>query len=143
MKTLVKKMTPNKITSTAPAATNNKNARPHGTPCIPAATAPAPLNISPATIAQIPMAESAKLTRLATMPCLRPLERSLAMWREYHESIYISPGDTFGGNSYYSPDLEMEGWLCPALLRYFTEAPKKIYVQVRAAQAKSAFVLSS
>jgi hypothetical protein len=25
----------------------------------------------------------------------------------------------------------MEGWLCPALLRYFSEAPKQLYVQVR------------
>ncbi len=25
----------------------------------------------------------------------------------------------------------MEGWLCPALLRYFSEAPKQIYVQVK------------
>ena len=28
----------------------------------------------------------------------------------------------------------MEGWLCPALLRYFSEAPKQIYVQVKAAK---------
>jgi hypothetical protein len=25
----------------------------------------------------------------------------------------------------------MEGWLCPALLRYFAEAPKELYVQVK------------
>ena len=36
-----------------------------------------------------------------------------------------------GGNVYYSAELDMEGWLCPALLRYFSEAPKRIYVQVR------------
>jgi len=36
-----------------------------------------------------------------------------------------------GGNVYYSAELDMEGWLCPALLRYFSEAPKQIYVQVR------------
>jgi len=36
-----------------------------------------------------------------------------------------------GGNWYYSPDLDMEGWLCPALFRYFAEAPREIYVQVR------------
>ena len=33
------------------------------------------------------------------------------------------------GNWYYSPELDMEGWLCPALFRYFTEAPPNIYVQ--------------
>jgi len=24
----------------------------------------------------------------------------------------------------------MEGWLCPALFRYFTEAPKTLYVKM-------------
>ena len=33
------------------------------------------------------------------------------------------------GNWYYSPALDVEGWLCPALLKYFEQAPKKIYVQ--------------
>jgi hypothetical protein len=36
-----------------------------------------------------------------------------------------------GGNWYYSPQLGMEGWLCPALFKYFAEAPKEIYVQVK------------
>ncbi len=35
------------------------------------------------------------------------------------------------GNWYYASDLDLEGWLCPALLRYFSEAPKQLYVQVR------------
>jgi hypothetical protein len=35
------------------------------------------------------------------------------------------------GNWYYSEQLEIEGWLCPALLRYFSEAPQHLYVQVR------------
>ena len=34
-----------------------------------------------------------------------------------------------GGNWYYSEELDMEGWLCPALLKYFREAPKEIYVK--------------
>ena len=34
-----------------------------------------------------------------------------------------------GGNWYYSEELEMEGWLCPALFKYFREAPKEIYVK--------------
>ena len=36
------------------------------------------------------------------------------------------------GNWYYSVDLDIEGWLCPALLRYFSEAPKHLYVQTKA-----------
>ena len=35
-----------------------------------------------------------------------------------------------GGNWYYSEQLGIEGWLCPALFRYFKEAPKEIYVRV-------------
>jgi hypothetical protein len=35
------------------------------------------------------------------------------------------------GNWYYAPELDMEGWLCPALFQYFSKAPKKIFVQVK------------
>ena len=41
-------------------------------------------------------------------------------------------GEEFSGNWYYSPALGMEGWLCPALLKYFDCAPKRIYAQFRA-----------
>ena|SRR5689334_19181370 len=35
-----------------------------------------------------------------------------------------------GGNWYYSDQFLMEGWLCPALLKYFQNAPREIYVKV-------------
>lgn len=35
-----------------------------------------------------------------------------------------------GGNWYFSDHFQMEGWLCPALFKYFAAAPKTIYVQV-------------
>jgi hypothetical protein len=35
------------------------------------------------------------------------------------------------GNVYYSPELDAEGWLCPALFRYFAERPSHIYVQIK------------
>src|SRR5436305_10840003 len=35
-----------------------------------------------------------------------------------------------GGNWYYSDQFKMEGWLCPALLKYFPNAPREIYVKV-------------
>jgi hypothetical protein len=35
-----------------------------------------------------------------------------------------------GGNWYYSDRFKMEGWLCPALLKYFPKAPPEIYVKV-------------
>src|SRR5262252_9143342 len=37
-----------------------------------------------------------------------------------------------GGNWYHSADLDMEGWLCPALFKYFTAAPKTLYAQIKA-----------
>jgi hypothetical protein len=37
-----------------------------------------------------------------------------------------------GGNWYHSPELDMDGWLCPALFRYFSKAPKHLYVQIKA-----------
>ena len=37
-----------------------------------------------------------------------------------------------GGNYYSSEQFEMEGWLCPALLKYFDAAPESLYVKVEA-----------
>ncbi len=35
-----------------------------------------------------------------------------------------------GGNWYYSPEFQQEGWLCPALFKYFPSAPREIYVKI-------------
>jgi hypothetical protein len=35
------------------------------------------------------------------------------------------------GNWYYSVELDKEGWLCPALFKYFETAPKVIYAQFK------------
>jgi hypothetical protein len=37
----------------------------------------------------------------------------------------------FSGNWYYCRALNMEGWLCPALLKYFDSPPNKLYAQFR------------
>lgn len=34
-----------------------------------------------------------------------------------------------GGNWYYCPQLNIEGWLCPALFKYFDKAPAEIYAK--------------
>ena len=36
-----------------------------------------------------------------------------------------------GGNVYRCNELDMIGWLCPALLKYFAEAPQQIHAEVR------------
>lgn len=37
--------------------------------------------------------------------------------------------EEYGGNWYFCPQLSMEGWLCPALLKYFDQAPAQLYVR--------------
>ena len=39
-----------------------------------------------------------------------------------------------GGTWYHSPDFGFEGWLCPALFRYFETAPEAIHFQVKRLQ---------
>jgi len=36
----------------------------------------------------------------------------------------------YGGNWYFAPALGKEGWLCPALFKYFDKAPAEIYLKV-------------
>ncbi len=35
-----------------------------------------------------------------------------------------------GGNWYHCSQLGMEGWLCPALFKYFESAPQEIYAKI-------------
>jgi hypothetical protein len=42
---------------------------------------------------------------------------------------------TMGGNWYYSAALDLEGWLCPALFKYFEQPPQKIYAQFKGKHA--------
>jgi hypothetical protein len=37
--------------------------------------------------------------------------------------------EEYGGNWYFSHELNREGWLCPALFKYFEKAPSEIYVK--------------
>lgn len=48
-----------------------------------------------------------------------------------HQFVLDWTGEGEGGNYYYSIELGLTGWLCPALLRYFPEAPKHIFVSVK------------
>ncbi len=47
-----------------------------------------------------------------------------------HKVEWVRP--ELSGNIYRSAALGMEGWLCPALLKYFPEAPRAIYLKVEA-----------
>jgi hypothetical protein len=37
--------------------------------------------------------------------------------------------EEFGGNWYFCPQFGLEGWLCPALFRYFDSAPPELYAR--------------
>jgi hypothetical protein len=37
--------------------------------------------------------------------------------------------EEYGGHWYKVKDLDAEGWLCPALLRYFEAAPESLYIK--------------
>jgi hypothetical protein len=37
-----------------------------------------------------------------------------------------------GGNWYYAPQFDLEGWLCPALFKYFDTAPHELFARAEA-----------
>jgi hypothetical protein len=41
--------------------------------------------------------------------------------------------EEIGGNVYRWAERDMEGWFCPALLKYFEQPPEKLYIQLKAA----------
>jgi hypothetical protein len=43
---------------------------------------------------------------------------------------FIWSRSEYGGNWYFWPEKEMEGWLCPALFKYFKQVPSNLYVKV-------------
>lgn len=49
-----------------------------------------------------------------------------------HQLVLEWRREEMQGNWYYAADLDQEGWLCPALFKYFEQAPKKLYAQFKA-----------
>ena len=70
-------------------------------------------------VAHIPDAQSGFLMLFSSSPF--PGHELRREWRRVE----------MDGNWYYSPELDMEGWLCPALLKYFDEAPRELFLQVK------------
>jgi hypothetical protein len=52
-----------------------------------------------------------------------------------HQAEFEWRREDSGGNWYYIKNLDMEGWLCPALFKYFEQAPKAIYAQFKVKKA--------
>ncbi len=68
-------------------------------------------------VAHIP--DAAQGFRLLFSPTPFPGYTAKLEWRR-HE---------YGGNWYWCPQYELEGWLCPALFKYFAEAPGELYTR--------------
>jgi hypothetical protein len=49
-----------------------------------------------------------------------------------HQAELIWLREEYGGNWYRPNGTDLEGWLCPALLRYFSTAPARIYCRADA-----------
>ena len=47
----------------------------------------------------------------------------------YQQRLDLRRAQDEGGNWYYSQTYKMEGWLCPALFKFFPRAPRHIYVR--------------
>lgn len=49
-----------------------------------------------------------------------------------HQLVLEWRREEHDGNWYYAADLDMEGWLCPALFKYFDATPASIYAHFKA-----------
>jgi hypothetical protein len=47
-----------------------------------------------------------------------------------YTAMFIWSRSENGGNWYFWPEKDMEGWLCPALFKYFRQVPPNLYVKV-------------
>ena len=71
-------------------------------------------------VAEIPNAE--KGFRLTFSPTPFPGHAVKLVWRRPES----------GGNWYWCEQYQIEGWLCPALFKYFTAAPHELYARADA-----------
>lgn len=73
-------------------------------------------------VADIPNAEDGFIMIFSAKPF--PCTQIVLEWRR----------EELGGNVYYWREQGIECWLCPALFAFFSEAPKKLFVQVKASE---------
>ena len=55
-----------------------------------------------------------------------------------HQIAFERRRSDMGGTWYYSGEHDAEGWLCPALFKYFDAAPPQLFAQFKAKGRKSA-----
>jgi hypothetical protein len=71
-------------------------------------------------VADIPNAEDGFVLMFSGTPF--PGYQSILEWKRAE----------YGGNWYHNAPLDMDGWLCPAMFKYFDKAPENLYVQFKA-----------
>lgn len=49
-----------------------------------------------------------------------------------YQGVLVWIGEEYGGNWYHWGKYSMEGWLCPALFKYFEQAPDELFFQAEA-----------
>ena len=49
-----------------------------------------------------------------------------------HQVVVEWRREEYGGNWYYLPNYDIEGWLCPALMKYFDYPPARIFIKADA-----------
>lgn len=50
-----------------------------------------------------------------------------------HQTVIRRVRDEYGGNWYEVEGSGLQGWLCPALFRYYPVAPERLYLEIRTA----------
>ena len=53
-----------------------------------------------------------------------------------YQTKFVRRGEEAGGHWYYSEKYGAEGWLCPAMFKYFKQPPKELYAKAEAIKAK-------
>ena len=48
-----------------------------------------------------------------------------------YQAKMIKVGPQYDGTVYHCEELNIEGWLCPALFKYFDVAPDELYIQIK------------
>jgi hypothetical protein len=58
-------------------------------------------------------------------------------WKGVGQFKLLDGPEYEAGDVYFSPHLNMEGWLCPALMLYFPQAPRQLFVSASPIVAKT------
>ncbi len=87
---------------------------------------------SPIQSTNVPLLYLASLVSLASLVCIPNSDKGFKLLFSGnpfpgYQAQLVWVREEYGGHWYRWEPQNMEGWLCPALFKYFSEAPKIIY----------------